>query len=277
MTPLRQRTLDYMIIKGYAEATKKTYIQRLKLFALHYNCCPSRLDENDVIAYLKYLSEVQKASQSTLSAAYSAIKILFVNVLDRNWNSVKLPRPKRHKKLPVILSGEEVQSLFEVTTNIKHRALLMLIYSAGLRVSEVPKMRVRDLLFSRKQVFVRQAKGAKDRYSILSDSAIVGLRLYLKIYRPYKWLFCGQLAERPLSIRTIGAVYKQAKTKARILQPGGVHQLRHCFATHMLEAGMDIFTLQRLLGHTSIKTTATYLHLSDYDFSDFKHPLDFEK
>lgn len=277
MTPLRQRTLDYMIIKGYAEATKNTYIQRLKLFALHYNCCPSQLEQSNVMAYLKYLSVEKKASQSTLSASYSAIKILFVNVLGKDWNSVKLPRPKRQKKLPVVLSLKQVQAIFEETQNLKHKTFLMLVYSAGLRVGEAHRMRVRDLLFSRKMLFVRQAKGAKDRYSILNDTVIKQLQLYLKVYRPSNWLFCGQNPQRSLTISSMGKIYQQAKRRTRIVQPGGIHQLRHCFATHMLEAGMDIFTLQRLLGHTSIRTTAIYLHLSDSDFSDFKHPLDFEK
>jgi len=263
-----------MTIKGYAEATKKSYLYRLQLFALHFKRCPSTLDESHVIEYLRFLAVDKQASQSTLSATYSAIKILFVHVLGRTWNSVHLPRPKRKKVLPVVLSQKQVQALFDITPNVKHRSLLMLVYCAGLRVSEAKQMRVCDILFSRKMVFVRQAKGAKDRYSILSNTLIEQLRSYLKIYRPHYWLFNGQHPTQPISVRTIGAVYKQAKQKAGIAQAGGIHQLRHSFATHMLEAGMNIFALQRLLGHTSLRTTARYVHLTDSDFSDFTHPLD---
>ena len=274
MTPLRKRTLDYMIIKGYAEATKTSYIYNLQQFALYFNSCPSKLEESHVIAYLRHLAIDKGMSKGALNAAYSAIKILFVNILDKPWNTLHIPRPPRGKTLPSVLSKEQVQTLFEVTKNVKHKTILMLIYCTGLRVSEASKLKVKDIIPCRKVIHIRQGKGAKDRYSILSDRMLAQLTTYRGLYRPTDWLFTGQNPTQAYSKSSISCIYQQAKKKAKIPQTGGVHQLRHCFATHMLEAGMSLPSLQKLLGHSSLRATSIYLHLSKDDFSDFQHPLD---
>lgn len=274
MTPLRKRMLDYMTLKGYSETTKRSYIAKVRDFALHYNRCPSNLSESEVIEYLRYLREDRQLSKSSINAVYSGIKILFVNILDRSWNTLHLPRMKNGRKLPVIYSVSDLHRLFKLTENIKHRALLMLTYSAGLRKEELRKLRVKDLHLSRKLVFVRGGKGGKDRYSILSETVLNLLEEYRQMYRPAHWLFEGQNRMTSYSATSISKVYKDAKRRAHLSQGGGIHQLRHCFATHLLESGMDLVTLKQLLGHNSLKATSLYLHVSSKPVEGFSHPLD---
>lgn len=274
MTPLRKRTLDFMSLKGYAETTKKAYIFRIQEFALHFNSCPSLLDESHAAEYLQYLLVQRKVSKSTVNAAYSAIKILFVNVLDKPWNTLKLPRVRGDKKLPVVFTAQQVISLIDNTSNLKHRSILSLFYSSGIRKNELCRLQVKDLVFSRKRVFIRKAKGNKDRYALLTDSTIALLKEYIKLYRPSKWLFSGQNPANPYSHSSVQRIYEQAKARVGLDGEGGVHQLRHCFATHALENGMNLAALQKLLGHASLKTTQIYLHLTNDDLSDFQHPLD---
>jgi len=274
MTPLRKRTQDYMTLRGLSIATHKSYLNHLQNYALYFNQCPSQLGEVHIMEYLVHLAEDKKVATSTINCAYSALKLLYTRILQRPWNELKIPRPKRKKKLPVVLSIEQVQRIFAVTTNIKHRTILMLIYSAGLRLGEVSQVRIKHLVRSRQRIFIQQGKGGKDRYSILSDGMMEQLQVYRKQYRPSDWLFCGAHPHQPLSGSSIQKIYYQAKGKDKILEPGGVHQLRHCFATHLLEAGMSIFNLQKLMGHTSIKTTSIYLHTASTDFSNFQHPMD---
>lgn len=274
MTPLRKRTENYLILRGFSKNTRKAYLYHLSRYALYFNSCPSLLQESHIIEYLRYLAQDKQVAVSTINCAYSALKILYSCVLQRTWNEVQIPRPKPKKKLPVVLSKEQVQKIFSVTTNIKHRTLLMLTYSAGLRLSEATRVKVKHLVKSRKRIFIQQGKGGKDRYSILSQTMLLQIDIYQKQYRPHHWLFSGSDFRHPISNRTLQQIYYQAKNKARILEQGGVHQLRHCFATHMLEAGMSIFDLQKLMGHTSIKTTSIYLHTVNTDFSDFQHPMD---
>lgn len=274
MTPLRKRMLDYMTLKGYSESTKRSYIEKVRDYALHYNCCPSKLGETDIISYLIYLRQERSLSKSSINAVYSGLKILYVNILDRTWNTLHLPRMKKDKYLPVVFTVEELQRLFKLTENLKHRTLLMLVYSAGLRKGELQKMRVEDIQEGRKSVFVKGGKGGKDRYTLLSDSMLSQLQIYLQSYRPRHWLFEGQNPKNCYGAASICGVYKSAKKRAGLSEVGGIHQLRHCFATHMLEAGMDLVTLKNLLGHNSLKATSIYLHVSSKDIQDFEHPLD---
>lgn len=213
MTPLRKRTQDYLTIGGYSSSTKKSYIFHLQQFALYFNCCPSQLGEPQIIEYLRHLAEDKIVSKSTINTAYSALKLLYTHILDQPWNKVHLPRPKREKKLPLVLSKEQVQQIFAVTSNLKHRTILMLTYSAGLRLGEATRVKVKHLTKCRKRIFIQQAKGGKDRYSILSDKMLEQLALYQKHYRPHNWLFCGAQINQPISNRTLQAIYSQAKKR----------------------------------------------------------------
>lgn len=274
MTPLRKQMLDYMTLKGYSERTKQTYIDKVRDYALHYNTCPSKLEESDIINYLNYLRLERGLSKSSINAAYSGLKIVYVNILDRSWNTVRLPRMKTDKHLPVVFTVAEIQKLLALTENIKHRTLLMLVYSAGLRKAELQNIRVKDLQLERKLVLIRKGKGGKDRYSILSDSMLEQLKVYCEVYHPKDWLFEGHNPKNCYGAASICHVYKAAKKRVGLSKVGGIHQLRHCFATHLLEAGMDLVTLKNLLGHNSLKATSIYLHVSSKNLQDFKHPLD---
>jgi len=266
--------LSYMTLKGYSERTIKSYIKKVRDYALYYNSCPSELDESHIIAYLNYLRKERCLSKSSINASYSGLKILYVNILDRSWNTLHLPRMKNNRPLPVVFTVGELQQLFELTENVKHRTLLMIVYSAGLRKEELRNLRVRDLHVSRKLVFVRKGKGGRDRYTILSDQLIGQLKEYRRIYRPNNWLFEGQDRRKRYSEASIGKIYKAAKARVGLTKEGGIHQLRHCFATHLLEAGMDLVTIKNLLGHKSLRATAIYLHVSSKQVQNFEHPLD---
>jgi site-specific recombinase XerD len=178
------------------------------------------------------------------------------------------------KKLPVVLSREEIRGIFSAIKNLKHRALLMAIYSAGLRVSEVVHLKVSDLDSQRMTIRVQQGKGQKDRYTLLSQRTLEVLRDYWRAYRPQDWLFPGKPATQPLSVSAVQRVFGMVLLRAGIKKPASVHTLRHSFATHLLEDGTDLYHIQRLLGHASPKTTTVYLHLSRKDMRSVRSPLD---
>ncbi len=186
----------------------------------------------------------------------------------------EIKRPKKDKKLPVVLSQEEIAKVFSSVTNIKHSAILMLTYSAGLRVGEVVRLKVEDIDAHRKLIHVHCAKGRKDRYTILSEVVLKVLVEYLKKYKPETWLFCGAHGGRHISTRTVQAIFEQAKEKAGIKKEVTVHSLRHSFATHLLEGGTDLRYIQELLGHRSSKTTEIYTHVSGKALGKIISPLD---
>ena len=186
----------------------------------------------------------------------------------------KLARPRRERRLPVVLARQDVIRLLESVANIKHRALLMLVYSVGLRVSEVVKLRPKDIDASRHMIRIRGAKGQKDRYTVLSEVALQTLREYWKIYRPKKWLFPGSKEGSHITTRTVEKILENTRKKAGIVKHITVHTLRHSFATHLLESGRDLRYIQELLGHKSSKTTEIYPHVSERDIGRIKSPLD---
>lgn len=274
MTPLRKKMLDYMLIRGYSDATIKSYVNHVQLFALYYKLCPSKLSIEEVQLYLVYLVREKRYSQSSVNGAYSAIKILFEKVLARKWDGNKIPRSKRAKTLPNVLSKEEVHRLFEVTTNTKHKCILMLLYSGGLRISEVVRLKIKDVDSKRMLIRVSQGKGQKDRYTLLSEKTLEQLRVYYTRYRPNNYLFNGVEPLKPIGITTIQHIFRRAKNKAGIHKKATVHTLRHCFATHLIEDGVSVTKVQLLMGHTDVRTTSRYLHLSTRHLNDITHPMD---
>jgi site-specific recombinase XerD len=184
------------------------------------------------------------------------------------------PFPKKEKKVPNVFSYSEVFKIIKNASNLKHKTILMVIYSSGLRVSEVIKLTTDDIIRSNKRLRIRQSKGHKDRYTILSDVAVRCLEKYWKAYRPYRWLFTGKKVENHISVRACQHAYYKAKQKAGITKDGGIHTLRHSFATHSLEVGMGIFQLQKFLGHRCLKTTLQYVHLQEENIIA-RSPLDY--
>jgi site-specific recombinase XerD len=246
----------------------------VKNFALHFHRSPAELTDEEVREYLRYLIQEKKASQSAISQTYSALKFLYETTLKRDWNGFRIPRAKMEKRLPVVFSQQEIQAIFSATRNLKHRALLMTIYSAGLRVSEVVHLKVSDIDSQRMVIRVEQGKGAKDRYTLLAQRTLEVLRDYWRAYRPKEWLFPGQPAKGSLSVSSVQKVFEQVLHEAGIKKHATVHTLRHSFATHLMEAGNDLYHIQHLLGHTTPKTTTIYIHLSRRDLARVISPID---
>ncbi|TCX54619.1 recombinase XerC [Dehalobacter sp. 12DCB1] len=216
----------------------------------------------------------KKHSHSFVNQSISAIKFFFFSVLGRTDICYNLPRPKKEEILPDVLSQEEVFCILRSVKNIKHRAILFLIYSAGLRVSEVVNLQVNDIDKSRMLIHIRQAKGRKDRYSILSEITLNILRKYVREYKVKDWLFKGGNEGSHLSERSVQNIFKEACTKANIKKDVSVHSLRHSFATHLLEGGTDLRYIQELLGHKNSKTTEIYTHVSQRDLAKIHSPID---
>ena len=202
-------------------------------------------------------------SQSSLAGCYSGIKLLWEKVLGRSWNANKLPRSKRAKTLPEVLSEEEVRQLICQTKNLKHRAFLKVLYTTGVRVGELVKLKPGDIDSKRMVVRVEMGKGKKSRYTVLSMPLLKELRAYWLEYRPRVYLFEGQVPGRHISIRTVQTVFKQACKRIGLRKQVGVHVLRHSFATHLLENGVDTLTVKALLGHSDVSTTARYVHVQN--------------
>ena len=274
MSKLREQMKMDLELRGYSPKTRDAYIGYMKKFALYFRRSPEELGETEIREYLHHVISSKQNSDSYVNGAYSAIKFFYEKTLGRDWNVAKIPRTKKSKRLPVALSGSEVKELFAVTTNLKHRAILMTTYAAGLRLSETAQLKVTDVDSKRMQMRVRQGKGKKDRYTLLSVLNLEILQEYYRQYRPAIWLFPGQSPNGPISGRTIQKIFEKAKEKAGIKKPVTVHSLRHSFATHLLEAGTDIYHIQQLMGHASPKTTSIYIHVRQPNVLRITSPLD---
>jgi site-specific recombinase XerD len=261
-------------LRGYSENTIRTYAQHFKEFLLFfYDSHPVEISELEIRSYILYLIEKRMLSKSTQNQSINAIKFFYEKVLLQDRKVYYLERPMKDKKLPEVLSQEEVLSIFEALDNIKHRAMLMLIYSAGLRRSEMLNLRIGDVDFNRSVVFIRSAKGHKDRQSVLAQNMVPMLQQYIKEFAPGFWLFEGRAGER-YSASSLQQVFKQAAKKAGVKKIVRLHMLRHSFATHLLEAGTSTRYIQVLLGHESPKTTEVYAHVSRFALDKIRSPLD---
>ncbi|MTI59297.1 MAG: integrase [Firmicutes bacterium] len=261
-------------LRGYSLKTQEAYIRYIKQFYDYYNKPFEQIGTKEIRKYLYYLQIIKKYSDSYVNQNYSALRFLYKIVLNQEWSVKKYPRLKRNKKLPVVLSRDEISNIFSAITNFKHKAILTTIYSAGLRISEAANLIIEDIDSKNMQIRVKQGKGKKDRYTILSKSNLQILRDYWKIYKPSYYLFPGRTYNKPISTRSIQVYFKKTLKKAGITKHATVHTLRHCFATHLLEAGIDIYHIQNLMGHTSPKTTNIYIHLTRKDILSVTSPLD---
>lgn len=258
----------------YSEQTLKTYKNAFEEFINYYHKFDiNTIDEPKIIAYLRYLVIERKVSTSHQNQAINAIKFYYERVLGGQRKIYSVDRPKKEKILPTVLNEQEVVEIINSVGNLKHKAILITIYSSGLRVSEAVQLKLKDIDSERMQIRVAQGKGKKDRYTLLSNKALVVLRQYFKQYKPKAWLFEGQYGEQ-YSSRSIQAVLKVAVVKANIKKRITVHTLRHSFATHLLENGTDLRYIQSLLGHESSKTTEVYTHITTKGFDQIKSPLD---
>ena len=288
MTALRQQMDNDMVLRGMAVRTRQSYIEAVRGLAKFYRRSPDAISIEEVQSYLLHLLQKRGLSHSTCNLVTNGLRFLLYLIkagllpvrffyritLGQSETEFCLPRPKTPQRLPEILSREEIERLFAVTTNLKHRVLLMTTYSARLRVSEVARLKVSDIDSQRMTLRVDQGKGAKDRYTLLSKRLLSELRRYWQAYRPREWLFPLRDGRGPIDPRSAQKIYYHAKEKAGIRKQCGIHGLRHAFATHLLEAGVDLHRIQRLLGHAHITTTMRYFHLAQRHLENTTSPLD---
>lgn len=266
---------DELTLRRYSPKTHQAYLLHLKRFLGHFGAKTRTLTGDEIRAYFLHLIEDEGMSWSYQNQAISAIRFLYKQVLKRPDAVADLPRPVRErKKLPAVLSRGEVIRLFQAVRNLKHRAVLLVIYAGGLRVSEAVRLRVSDIDGERKRIFVRGGKGGKDRYTIIGEAALEALREYWRIYRPAEWLFPGVRPDVPISTRAIQMGFRKARERAGIRKDATVHTLRHSFATHLLEDGIDIRYIQELLGHEDVRTTQLYTHVGDPSMRRIRSPVD---
>jgi site-specific recombinase XerD len=274
MATLKEQMLRDLQLRGLSLRTQEAYLQKVRDFARYFKKSPADVTEEEIKVYLQYLLKERRVSESTYRQVYGALKFLYQTTLKRAVTFEKIPSLKSRRKLPVVLDRTEVEALFTVTQNLKHKAILMLIYSAGLRLSEAAHLKIADIDSKRMMIRVQQGKGGNDRYTILSAVALESLRQYWRRYHPADWLFPGQTKTRAIGSKSIQTIFKVASKRAGLTKQASVHTLRHSFATHLLEDGTDIHHIQRLLGHKCIQQTTIYLHLRRKDLARITSPLD---
>jgi len=262
-----------LVSRKYSPKTVKIYVHYNEDFLRFTGKSIREISNTHIRDYLFHLVEEKNVSTSTMNTAINALRFYYGIVLKQEF-IYENRRPKKDKKLPVVLSREEVSRILSSVGNIKHRTILMLVYSAGLRVSEVVKLRPEDIDENRKLIHIRGAKGRKDRYTLLSEKALKTLKLYIRSSKLEKWLFPGQKHGKHLTTRTVQKVFETGVKNAGIQKELTVHSLRHSFATHLLESGIDLRYIQELLGHKSSKTTEIYTHVSNKDLGKIRNPLD---
>lgn len=275
MGVLREQMERQMVLRRMSVRTRQAYSQAVAGLARYYRRRPDQLTEQEVQAYLLYLIEQRKLAYSSCKVALHGLRLFYHETLQREQMQFELPRARAPQKLPQILSREEIERLFAAARQFKHRVLLMTTYGAGLRVSEVCALKVGDIDSQRMTIRVEQGKGNKDRYSLLSACLLKDLRHYWQMDRPRQWLFpAARSPDRPMNPHTVQKIYYLARDKAGITKRCGIHGLRHAFATHLLEAGTDVHTIQRLMGHGDIQTTMRYFHLAQHKIAATRSPLE---
>lgn len=274
MSTLREKMLAELQLRGITPRTQTAYLREIANLENYFNKSPEELGEEEVKEYLLHMLEDRGLSSGTYKYYAAGIKFLYRTTLNRGEVVEKIKYPKAKIKLPVVLDLSEVRTMLSVMENLKHRALLTITYSAGLRVSETAHLKVSDIDSKRMMVRVRQGKGGKDRYTILSKTTLECLREYWRAYRPKDWLFEGQKEGSHICYTSIRNIFVEAKERAGITKPVGPHSLRHAFATHLIEAGTSLHHVQLLLGHKSPKTTTVYLHVSKMNLAQVTSPLD---
>jgi len=279
MTPLRQQLITALTLKRYSPKTHEAYLGAVAALARYYGRSPERLGDEEIKAYLLHLHTERGLSASTLNVALSGLRFFYRQVLERSIAEVEkaLPRPKKPRRYARAYSLEEIRRLLlEGCRQLKHRVFLMTVYGAGLRLNEACHLKPADIESERMMIRVNQGKGAKDRYTLLSPWLLDELRQYWRTYRPERWLFpSSQDPQRPLIDRSAQKMFYSALERCGLPNRGGIHALRHSFATHLIEAGVEITVIKMLLGHRSLATTANYLHVSGERLSQIKSPLDF--
>jgi len=274
MSALREAVLLQMRLRGFAGKTVEAYLHALEQLWGFYKRPLERLSCEEVQRFLDEVITVRKLAWATVNVYFSAYRFLYEQVLKRAAHAFSIPRRGRSGKRPGVLSRQEVERLIETPRNVKHRALLGMTYGSGLRVSEVVRVKLADIDRGRMMLRVEQGKGHRDRYTVLSSRALKLLEDLWRRERPETFFFTGRDRIRPICDGTAQAVYYEALRRSGVRRVGGIHVLRHCFATHAMEAGTDIYTIRRWMGHTSLVTTGRYMHVTAEHLAKVKSPLD---
>ena len=275
MPSLRQRMLEDMQVRQLSPCTQQTYVETVARFARHFDRSPARLGPEEIRDYQVYLTNERGLAPSSLIVAVSALRFLYRVTLQKRWAfDDVIPVPKKPRSLPVVLSRDEVMQFLEAVKAAKHHAILTTCYAAGLRISEAVRLTVSAIDSERMVLRVEKGKGQKDRYVMLSPKLLAVLRAWWHVDRPRHWLFPGERPEAPITPGAVGRACHVAARRARMAKPVSPHALRHAFAVHLLEAGTDLRTIQLLLGHRSLQTTATYLRVATTTVCSTASPLD---
>lgn len=283
MNQYEQEIQLYFELKGTPPSSKESYLRRMRAFIAFAENRHRSLDEinlSDVQQYIIYLKKEKHLSAGSINNYISAVKFFFTYVLGKEWDIRKVPRMKRDAHFPVIPAKQDVLAILNATTNLKHKAIMLLIYGSGLRVSEVAKLRICDICSKTMRVRVEHAKHGTNRYTILSQTSLKVLREYFKAYlastsyKPTDWLFPGQNNGEHINVKTIKNTLIKLRNKLQLDQNISAHTLRHCFATHCLENGVEPVLIQQMLGHKNLRTTTTYLHMTSKSLMGIKSPLD---
>jgi site-specific recombinase XerD len=273
----------YFELKGTPASSRESYFRRVNAFISYLidrHECVEDITDGDIQQYILYLKKEKGLSPGTINNYVSSIKFFYTHVLDKEWNPKKIPRMKIIPNFPVIPSKQDVLAILDSTNNLKHKAILALVYGSGLRVSEVSRLKICDICSKSMRVRVSQAKHNTTRYTILSDTALIVLRQYFRAYfsstgyKPEDWLFPGRNKNEHINIKTIKNTIIKLRNRLQLDQTISAHTLRHCFATHALEDGVDPVFIQQMLGHKHIQTTTTYLRMTSKSVMGIKSPLD---
>ncbi len=275
MTPLRQRMTEDMQVRNLSPHTRACYVQQVSLFARHFNQSPETLGPEQIRAYQVYLTNEKKLAPGSILIAVAALRFLYKVTLHKDWTLEDvIPAPKKPQKLPIVLSREEVLQFLASVSSFKHRTILTTCYAAGLRISEAVRLKPPDIDSQRMVIRVELGKGQKDRYVMLSPKLLEILRHWWRVAKPKPWLFPGDIPGRHITRSAVERVCQEAHQRCRIAKPTTPHSLRHAFAVHLLEQGTDVRTIQLLLGHRSLATTARYLRIATSKVCATPSPFD---
>lgn len=274
MSDLLSKMQMDMELRGFSPKTVTVYLKGVKSISKYHAIQPELLTYDHVREFLHDAITRRRLSRSYVNTNYSAIKFFFEITLGLDWDMDNIPRVKQSSKIPVVLSPAQIQTLFNSITNLKHKTMLIVCYSAGLRVGELLNLKVSDIDSDTMRIRVRNGKGNKERYTLLSHGALDLLRLYYKRYRPKDYLFQNASNGKPLTTRTIQSVFGDKRDILGFPKEATIHCLRHSFATHLLLGGTSIVVIQRLLGHSKLSTTMVYLHLTTNDITKTISPFD---
>ena len=274
MTALRQRMIEDLRVRNYAPKTIDLYVRSVARFAQHFGKSPDLLGPEHVREYQTLLVNTKKVSWPIFNQAVCALRFFYKFTLGKPWMIEHIPYPKQERRLPIILSPEEIATFFQAVSNIKHRTVLMTMYGSGVRIAEALALHVDDIDSRRMVIRVEQGKGRRDRYTILPPTLLESLRDYWKNSRSRPWLFPNRTSQQPLTQNAMHRAIRRICRRAGIAKPITTHTMRHCFATHLLEAGVDLRTIQLLLGHRSLNTSALYLHVAAGALRSDGKPID---